>query len=141
MSDQRVSRDAMLMEMANVVAKRGTCTRAWVGVVIASESRVISTGYVGSPTGQPHCLDVGCSLGADGGCERTVHGEANAIAFAAKHGTSIEGSSLYTLKSPCMACAKLIINSGIREVVWWQAYRDERGLQLLEDAGLTVRKF
>ena len=137
----RVSRDAMLVEIANVVAKRGTCTRGFIGAVIAHEGRVISTGYVGSPSGQPHCTDVGCDIGPDGGCQRTVHAEANAFAFAAKYGLATDGSTIYTLKAPCVSCAKLIINSGIQRVVYVSTYRDPRGLRMLEESGLQVDRF
>ena len=129
------------MEIANVVSKRGTCTRAFVGAVIAHEGRVISTGYVGSPSGHPHCTDVGCDIGPDSGCRRTVHAEANAFAFAAKHGVATDGGTIYTLKAPCVSCAKLIINSGIVRVVYINPYRDAGGLRMLEESGLQVDRF
>lgn len=122
------------MEIADVISKRGTCERAKVGCVIAKDGRPIATGYVGAPSGLPHCISVGCQTGPDGGCIRTVHAEANAIAFAARHGTSTEGSELYTTTAPCLSCAKLIINAGIRLVVFRERYRDPAGLDLLIQA-------
>ena len=138
--NERISRDEMLMRMAVVVSNRGTCTRAYVGAVIAREGRVISTGYVGAPSGLPHCLDVGDEIGPDGGCARTVHAEANAIAFAARSGTSTEGAELYCTHEPCLKCAQLIINSGITRVVYENPYRIHDGLALLESAGIDVEQ-
>jgi len=134
----RPTREATFMEMANVLAERSTCDRAHVGVVIVKDNRIISTGYCGSPKGRPHCEDVGCLIGPDGGCIRTVHAEANAIAFAAKHGVSLEGSTLFTTLAPCYACSKLIINAGIIQVVYGEPYRDENGIALLRESGLNV---
>lgn len=131
--EPRITRNQMLMEMANVAAKRGTCDRAFVGAVIALDGRVISTGYVGAPVGRPHCMDIGCDIGADGGCQRTVHAEANAVGFAAQHGVATGGSTLYTTVAPCLTCSKLIINAGIQRVVYFRAYRDSGGLRLLGD--------
>lgn len=130
----------MLMEIANVVARRGTCTRAQVGAVIARSGRIISTGYVGAPAGLPHCTLVGCEIGNHKGCTRTIHAEINAIAFAAKHGIATEKSTLYTILGPCYDCAKAIINSGIERVVYGIDYRDVRGLNLLRDAKVVVDK-
>lgn len=112
----RPTRDHILMEVARVFATRGTCDKAYVGAVIARDSHVISTGYNGSPSGMPHCLDVGCQIENDH-CVRTSHAEANAIAFAAKEGLSTKGASLYCTHVPCPTCIKLIINAGIVRVV------------------------
>ena len=139
----RITREEMLMETAHVISHRGTCPRAQVGVVIARDARIISTGYVGSPAGQPHCSDTdeGCVIGTHGGCIRTVHGEANSIAFAAREGVATRGCDLYTTLAPCGECAKLIINAGIRRVVYHHEYRDSAGLALLEAAGVEVMRF
>lgn len=159
-SSSRPSRDEMLMEMAKVAASRSTCSRAQVGVVIAHEGRVLSTGYNGAPAGMAHC-DHMCDCGwkevkLDGikladahaaGCARfqpcliSVHAEANAIAYAARHGTRLQWSTLYTTWSPCNACAQLIINAGIKEVVYGQNYRDPSGLELLRNAAVSLIDF
>ena len=136
----RITRDQMLMEIANVVSKRGTCLRASVGAVIAREGRIISTGYVGAPAGLPDCLSVGCDIGTHKGCTRTVHAEINAIAFAAKHGIATDDSTIYSVLGPCYDCAKAIINSGIKRIVYGIEYRDIRGLNLLRSANLVVDK-
>lgn len=124
--------------MAVIISSRGTCKRAYVGAVISIEGRPISAGYVGAPSGLPHCLSVGCEIGTHNGCTRTVHAEANAIAFAAKYGTSTDRSELHCTHSPCLPCAKLIVNAGIRRVVYENRYRDESGLELLQAAGIEV---
>ncbi len=137
----RISREDLAMSLAELVAQRGTCQRSKVGCVIALEGRIVTTGYVGSPPGLPHCLDVGCLVGPSGGCIRTVHAEAGAIAFAARKGIAIEGAILYTTLSPCEACAKLILGAGIQKVVYREEYRDRSGLELLNAAGVEVCQF
>ena len=132
----RINRSEMLMEMAQTVAKRSTCLRLSVGAVIAKEGRVISTGYAGSPAGTPHCDDTNCF--PDKPCYRTVHAEAGAITFAARHGVALEGTTLYCTHSPCLDCAKLIINAGIKQVVYNIAYRKTEGIELLSSAGVMV---
>lgn len=117
---------------------KSSCTRASVASVIVRDGRVISTGYVGSPSGMPHCKDVGCLIGPDGGCIRTVHAEANAIAFAARHGISTDRCDMVVSISPCLSCAKLIINAGIKSVSFYKRYRNTDGIQLLEEAGVEV---
>jgi dCMP deaminase len=128
----------MLMAVAGILAWRGTCERGSVGAVIAREGRIISTGYVGAPSGIRHCTDGGCEVGTHGGCVRTVHAEANCIAFAAKYGIPTEGGTLYSTLSPCYECAKIILNSGIRRVVYRDEYRDAKGRELLELAGIEL---
>lgn len=123
----------MLMEMAIIASKRSTCGRKHVGAIIAIEGRPISVGYAGAPSGLPHCLEHGCLTGPEGGCIRTQHAEANAIAFAARKGIATERATLYTTVSPCLACAKLIINAGILEVWYLELYRKMEGIALLHE--------
>ena len=132
---ERITRDAMLMEMAVAAAKRSTCLRRRVGAIIAKDGRVLSIGYAGSPSGEPHCIDEGCLIGPDGGCIRTVHAEANAILWAAKHGIRVNGTTMYCTDSPCLACARAIVNAGIAEVKYVREYRILEGLQLFDRAG------
>lgn len=137
---ERISRDQMLMEMAIIASKRSTCNRKHVGALIAIDGRPVSVGYAGAPSGLPHCLEHGCLPGPDGGCIRTQHAEANAIAFAARKGISTERATLYTTVSPCLACAKLIINAGI-DVVWFlELYRKTEGIKLLEQLGIACEQ-
>lgn len=138
---ERIHREELFMEIAKLVARRSTCERAQVGAVIVKKNRVISMGYGGSPSGQPHCTEVGCEIGSDGGCIRTVHAEANAIAFAARHGISLEGCSMYVTLAPCYTCAKLLINAGIKEVVYLKPYRKMDGVDFLLHAGMLVYQY
>ncbi|MCA9319832.1 MAG: dCMP deaminase family protein [Planctomycetes bacterium] len=113
------------MEIARVAARRSTCERKHVGAVIARDKFVVSTGYNGSIAGLAHCDEVG-HLMEDGHCVRTVHAEANAIVQAARHGKSVEGSTIYVTASPCWPCFRLIANAGIRRIIFDEFYRDER---------------
>lgn len=130
----RRSREQVLMDIAYAVSARGTCSRLKVGAVVARDFRVITTGYNGVPGGMDHCDH----KQTDQGCKDSVHAEANALVFAARHALGVDGCSLYTTHSPCVECAKLIINAGIREVYYAVAYRDPSGIQLLKDAGIAV---
>jgi len=139
MSLTRFSRDELLGNIAKLVARRSTCLRSSVGAVLAREGRIVSMGYNGAPAGMEHCEPETC--GPDGGCTRTVHAEANAIAFAAKTGIETDGSTLYTTHSPCNDCAKLLINAGIKRVIYWEKYRDPAPVNLLMAAGVAVEQF
>lgn len=127
---ERPPRDEWLMEIAHVVAQRSTCQRNQVGAVIALDGRILSIGYNGAPAGLPHC-DHSSDPADASGCTNAVHAESNAIGFAAKYGVRIEGSTLYSSLTPCLPCAQLIINSGIKRVVANGSYRDPSGLHLL----------
>ena len=136
---KRMGRDEYLMNIASVVALRGTCPRAKVGAVLAKEGRVISTGYNGSPSGTDHCIDTHCILDKEGRCTRTIHAELNCICFAAKYGISTQGASLYTTHSPCRECAKAIINAGIKEVFYLKEYTPN-GIRLLIEAQVATKQ-
>lgn len=138
MGDTRISRDDMLTVICQVVSLRSTCNRAQVGAVIARNGRIISTGYAGAPSGLPHCGPPHCDLNIP--CTRTVHAEAGAISYAAREGIPTEGATLYCTHSPCVDCAKLIVNSGIKRVVYINEYRKPEGLELLRSAGVLVEQ-
>lgn len=135
---KRISRERLFMDIARLVAQRSTCERAQVGAVVVKDKRIVATGYGGSPSGQPHCTEVGCEIGPDGGCIRTVHAEANIIAFAARHGLKLDGCEMYVTLAPCYTCAKLIINAGIHTVIFLEPYRNTSGLELLRKAGVST---
>jgi len=119
----RKSWDEYFLSIAHNVAERSTCNRKQVGCVIVRDRAILSTGYGGSIRGQPHCTDVGCDIGPDGGCRRTIHAETNAVSLAAKHGTCIDGATAYVTLSPCYNCFKMLVNSGIRNIVYDEEYR------------------
>ncbi len=121
------------LELAYWFGNHSTCRRLHVGTVLVLDRRIVSTGYNGAPAGLPHCTHDDMAP-----CERAVHAEANAIAFAAKNGVSTNGTVLYSTHAPCMACAQLIINAGIDKVIYGEAYRKTEGTELLEEAGVVV---
>lgn len=135
----RLTRDEALMECAMVWQKRSTCLRLRVGAIVAREGRVLVTGYNGAPTGQEHCHPKVC--GTENPCTRTVHAEANCIAFAAKYGIALAGGELYTTDSPCKNCAELIANAGIIRVVYLRPYRDLAPMDLLQSCGVRVESY
>ncbi|NQU83419.1 MAG: dCMP deaminase [Parcubacteria group bacterium] len=131
--------DDYFMAMARIVATRSTCNRLRAGAVLVKDSRIISTGYNGSPPGLPHCDGEEGHLLEDGHCVRTIHGEHNAILQVAKiSGSSTEGATMYMTYSPCIHCAKYIIAAGIKRVVIGRVYRNEKILGELKKAGIRV---
>lgn len=146
----RPSWDEYFMEIAHTVSKRATCDRGRSGCVIARERQILVTGYVGSPTGLPHCDDAGHQmkkvLHEDGHitmhCVRTVHAEQNAICQAARLGISIDGATLYCRMTPCRVCAMLIINCGIKRVVCEKKYHaGSESEQMFAEAGVEISYF
>lgn len=110
--DKRPTWDQVFMMHAQIAALRATCPRLHVGAVIVKDNRILSSGYNGAVSGQPHCTDVGCLLIGDN-CNRSIHAEQNAITSAARFGISISDSSIYITHQPCLVCAKMIIQAGI----------------------------
>lgn len=147
MDTPRPSWDAYFMGIARMVALRSNCLKRKVAAVIVHDRRIISTGYNGTPRGIRNCNEGGCprcnSFGKSGvGLEECFcsHAEENAITQAAYHGVAIKGGSLYTTFSPCLICTKMIINSGITEVVYNSQYpMAEQAIGLLKEAGIAVR--
>lgn len=144
MTDTRPSWDQYFLQLAHTTAKRSTCTRLHVGAVIADpRHRFIAAGYNGSPAGAPHCTAVGCEMKDIGGrpsCIRTIHAEANAILFAT---AELQNATIYVTVTPCYECAKLIVQSGIRHVVYAQHYESrstELVLDLFRAANITVEQ-
>lgn len=121
----RLSTSEYFLRIAEVVALRSTCLRRRVGAVLVKNNQILATGYNGAPSGDPHCLDVGCSKPEHGKnmeqC-RAVHAEANAIIQAARHGVSIEGATLYCTHSPCPICAAMLKNAGITKIMFTHKY-------------------
>lgn len=135
---KRLSRPALFMQVAELFGQRSSCPRANVGAVAVKDRRIVATGYVGAPSGLPHCNEAGCELGPDGGCTRTIHAEANLVAWAARTGTSLEGSVIYCTHQPCLNCAKLIANVGVQAMVWKNPYRSDDGANLLYEMSIPV---
>lgn len=134
--NDRLPRHEMLMGMAVLASRRSTCQRKQVGAVLAVDSRPVSIGYGGAPSGFPHCSPDICDLSKP--CTRTIHAEANAIAFAARKGIVTENATLYCTLAPCLDCAKLLINAGVKNVFYLETYRSREGIALLAEAGVWV---
>ncbi len=135
------------MQVADAVAERGTCDRGKSGSIIVKDKRIIATGYVGSPAGQPHCDEAGHLmrgvLDEQGNksmhCVRTVHAEENAILQAAKYGVAIKGGTIYCKMVPCFNCAKMIVNVGIERIVAKKRYHaDNLSMELFKNAGIIL---
>jgi dCMP deaminase len=143
---ERPSWDEYFMEMALLTAKRSTCMRRNVGAVIVQDKHIIATGYNGAPKGIPHCEEIGGCLrekmnipsGERHELCRALHAEQNAIIQAATLAQSIEGASIYITNQPCVICAKMIINAGIKRIVVREGYPDKLAVDLLAEAGLKI---
>ncbi|MFO7941209.1 MAG: cytidine/deoxycytidylate deaminase family protein [Bacillota bacterium] len=138
-ADRRPSWDQYFLNIADVVATRSTCPRRAVGAVLVRERQILSTGYNGAPRGLAHCTEAGCIM-RDGHCVRTSHAEMNAIAQAAYHGVAVKDSILYCTDKPCLICTKLLINAGIRHIVYRREYEDPVADAMIEEAGITLER-
>jgi dCMP deaminase len=143
---ERPSWDEYFMEMAQITSKRSTCLRRQVGAVIVQSKHVMAAGYNGAPKGIKHCDERGgCyreKLGVPSG-ERhelclALHAEQNAIVQAAALGQSIDGATMYITHQPCVICAKMIINAGIKKIIVKEGYPDQLAVDILAEAGLKI---
>ncbi|MDI6740625.1 MAG: cytidine/deoxycytidylate deaminase family protein [Candidatus Edwardsbacteria bacterium] len=144
----RPSWDRYFMDIAAMVATRSTCLRRRVGAVIVRDKRILATGYNGAPAGLKHCGEIGCirdkmkvASGQRHELCRAIHAEQNAIIQASSSGVSLKDGAMYTTHHPCVLCSKIIINAGIRRVVYSRGYPDELSRQILKEAKLKVEKF
>ena len=144
----RISKDEYFTKIAGLVSKRSTCIKRNVGSVLVKDSHILSTGYNGAPSGLKHCTAKTCvrqnlKSGEKPELCRGVHAEINCIIQAAIHGTSIQGNTtLYTTHFPCMSCLKLIINAGIKRLVYREGYNMENKVKkdLLSESQLNVQQ-
>lgn len=149
----RPTREHVLMQTAFLWSERSTCSRLSVGCVLHRDGRILVQGYNGAPAGLDHCNhDCTCDprkyfngqhssrCPSQTPCTRAVHAEQNAVSFAARWGVELEGAGASVTHQPCISCAQSLINAGIREVVYVEAYRLLDGLRLLEEAGILVRR-
>lgn len=141
----RPSWDQYFMRMAELAACRSTCVRRKVGAVIVKDRMVLSTGYNDTPRGLPNCGDGGCERCAGDAPSGTghdtclcIHAEMNCIIQAAYHGVSVNGGTIYVTYQPCLTCAKMILNAGIRRVVFAGDYPDPTARSLLEAGGVEL---
>ena len=146
--EKRPKVDDYFMKIALVVSERATCRRHSVGAVIVKDRIILGTGYNGAPRGLRHCEEVGCvrkenniESGTRHELCRGVHAEQNAVIQGAYFGVSIKGGTVYTTNFPCVLCAKILLNAGIEEIVYLNAYVDELSKQILDEAGIKVRRY
>lgn len=148
MKDHRPDWDTYFLEIAHVVKRRSNCSRRQVAAVIVSDRRIISTGYNGTPRGIKNCFDGGCPRCASDAASGSglteclcAHAEENAIVQAAYHGISVRNGTLYCTISPCLLCAKMIINAGIVEVIYEGNYvLSDQTKALFDEAGVLCRQ-
>ena len=143
--EERLSWDDYFMEITKLVARRSTCMRRHVGAVIVRDRRILATGYNGAPRGLRHCSETGClrekmniPSGQNQELCRGLHAEQNAIIQSALFGVSIENSQIYTVTQPCVVCAKMIINAGIKRIVFDEAYPDPLSEELIKESGIEL---
>jgi dCMP deaminase len=134
--------DDIYMELAVNLAKRSHCIKRHVGAVLTKDTRIISIGYNGPPSGTHNCdeqwPDVGCPRDSKGGCSLAIHAEQNAILYAVKNKTSVDGATLYVTLSPCLACARIIYSMGILRVIYLNSYAEHKGIAI--DEGVEFLK-
>jgi dCMP deaminase len=136
------------MTITRTVAERSTCNRAKVGAVIVRDKNILATGYNGAPAGMPHCIEVGCLIyqsktpngDTEENCFRTIHAEINAIAQAAKNGSSIKDASIYITHTPCIHCLKVLVNTGIKNIYYEIPYKVHTLDELLRHTQVHLEK-
>ena len=141
----RPDSDEYFLKIASVVAERSTCRRHHMGAVAVKDKHILTTGYNGAPSGLKDCLELGClrdERGIPSGerhevC-RGIHAEQNAIIQAALHGVSLEGSTIYCTHTPCVLCAKMLVNAKIKRFVSFGKYNDDAFRSLFKEAGIKV---
>lgn len=146
MKDTRPTWDQYFASITRQVATRATCLRRKVGAIIVKDKRILTTGYNGAPKGVKSCIERGICLREELGVPsgqrheicRGLHAEQNAIIQAAYHGVNINGGVIYCTNQPCVQCAKMIINSGIKKIYYFNDYPDELSQELLDEAGVSL---
>ena len=141
----------IFMELAVNLAKRSHCIKRHVGAVLTKDTRIISIGYNGPPAGTHNCddewPDKGCPRDSKGRCSLAIHAEQNAILYAVKNKTSVEGSTLYVTLAPCLACARVIYSAGVEKVIFLNSYAEykgiasDEGVDFLHKFGVTVERY
>ena len=146
--DSRPSWETYFMDITERVATRSTCLRRAVGAVVVKDKRMLTTGYNGAPSGTRHCKETGClreklniASGERHELCRGIHAEQNAIIQAALHGVSIKDSTLYCTNLPCSICAKMIINAGVKKIIYQTGYADDLSREMLTEARVEIIQY
>jgi dCMP deaminase len=137
--------DEYFLKIASVVAERATCRRHHIGAIAVRDKHILTTGYNGAPAGAKDCLELGClrdEQGIPSGTRqeicRAIHAEQNVIIQAGLHGVSLEGSTVYCTHTPCVLCAKMLVNARIARFVTFGKYDDDRFINIFKEAGIEV---
>ena len=141
----RPDADEYFLKIASVIAERSTCRRHHIGAVAVRDKHILTTGYNGAPAGLKDCLELGClrdEMNIPSGerheiC-RGIHAEQNVIIQAALHGVSLEGSIIYCTHTPCVLCAKMLVNARIKRFASFGRYNDDTFIELFREAGIEV---
>ncbi|MFH1424241.1 MAG: cytidine/deoxycytidylate deaminase family protein [archaeon] len=143
----RPSSNEYFMKMAHLVKERSTCPRRMVGAVIVKDKHILTTGYNGNPKGMKHCDEIGClrdDLKVPSGERHELctglHAEQNAIIQSAVFGVSIKGATMYCTNTPCSVCAKMIVNAGIKKLIYENGYPDLMAEKIMKDCGVELQK-
>jgi len=137
--------DEYCLKIASVVAERSTCRRHHMGAIAVRDKHILTTGYSGAPAGAKDCLELGCLRDEQGIASgtrqeicRAIHAEQNVIIQAGLHGVSLEGSTVYCTHTPCVLCAKMLVNARIARFVSFGRYNDDTFIELFKEAGIKV---
>ena len=137
--------DEYFLKIASVVAERSTCRRQHVGAVAVRDKHILATGYNGAAAGLKDCLELGClrdEMNIESGTRheicRAIHAEQNVIIQAALHGVSLAGATIYVTHSPCVLCAKMLVNARIKRFVTFGSYADDSFKDLFHEAGIEL---
>jgi dCMP deaminase len=142
---KRLAKDEYFLKIASVVSEQSTCRRHHMGAVAVRDKHILVTGYNGAPAGAKDCLELGClrdeqniPSGTRVETCRAIHAEQNIIIQAGLHGVSLEGSTVYCTHTPCVLCAKMLVNARIKRFVSFAKYNDDTFVELFRDAGIEV---
>lgn len=139
--EKRITKAQLYMQVAYLTSLRSKCKRLKVGCIIVRNKRIISSGCNGpvdSNTSEYcECIEKEAKCGE----HESVHAEMNAVAFAARHGLELEGSTIYITHSPCFSCSKLLLQTGIRDIIYWKEYRDTLPIKYLNTHDIKISKF
>ena len=142
---KRPDNDEYFLKIASVVAERSTCRRHHMGAIAVRDKHILTTGYNGAPAGAKDCLELGCLRDEQGITSgtmqeicRAIHAEQNVIIQAGLHGVSLERSTVYCTHTPCVLCAKMLVNAKIARFVSFGEYNDDRFIEIFREAGIEV---
>ncbi len=143
----RISIDEYFLKLASVVAERSTCKRHKVGAIAVKDKKILTTGYNGAAAKVKDCLELGCERdekGIESGTRheicRAIHAEQNVIIQAAQHGINLEGATVYCTHSPCIICAKMLVNAKVKKFITFGDYPDQEFLKLFQEVGIEFEK-